>query len=441
MIRNIRRPPGAVLLCAALAASCNFPRPEAAAASETPSAVPASPTATATAPAPSRTPTRSSPLEGIRGRLANPGYENRRIVTSLFFAGQARDGSTRYDCIAGSNMGLYTVRPIDPRHLEWSDSPANRSFALGLMAAAGLNTVTMSTWGEDFLPCNDGWAPSAPMQTAPGARDELFTAAAGAGLLITPFLEGHGAWSLRGDFPLSADGRVAPGAVSLILNLIDRYLKNPDHPEWAERWAQVYDRDSVPRYALVFIQAASDRLGPADDAAFAAGFDDLADEVLRQSGVRVGFFLDPLPPSSNAPGVFKPSPERTGPALEQTPAVLGIQAFIPEIWISGPSADPQRIAWKRDFSRRWSETGIPFLMDVSPGYDAHIVFPGSVYYGFTAEWRDALAAMAADFGADGLVFNSWNGYTEGMAAVPTQEYSDVFFRWLQAMAARVTSQA
>jgi hypothetical protein len=213
-------------------------------------------------------------------------------------------------------------------------------------------------------------------------------------------------------------------------------LKNPDHPEWAQRWAQVYDRDYRPRYGIVFIHAASDRLGPSDDAAFAAGFDALSDEVFRRSGVRVGFFLDPLPPSSNAPGVFKPSPERTGPALEKSSAVLGIQAFIPEIWITGPATDPQRIAWKRDFSLRWSETGIPFVVDVSPGYDAHIVFPGSVHYGFSAEWRDALAEMAADFGADGMVFNSWNGYTEGMAAVPTNEYGDVFFRWLQGMAAR-----
>ena len=168
-----------------------------------------------------------------------------------------------------------------------------------------------------------------------------------------------------------------------------------------------------------------------------AGFDLLADEVLRLSGVRIGFLLDPLPPASNAPGIFKPSPERTGSALSDTLSVLGILAFIPEIWITGPSTDPQRIAWKRDFSRRWSETGIPFLMDVSPGYDAHIVFPGSVTYGFTAEWRDALAEMVAEFGDDGMVFNSWNGYTEGMAAVPTLEYGDVFFLWLQGMAAQV----
>jgi hypothetical protein len=429
----MRRRRFVLLVFAAIAVSCNYPRPSATAVSETSTA---SGTATSTFAVPSATPSRTKAVAGIRGRLANPGFENQRIKTTLFFAGQARDGSTRYDCAAGSNLGLFTVNPLDPRHLQWSDSEANRGFALGLMTAAGLNTVSMSSWGEDFLPCNAGWAPSAPMQTAAGAHDELFTAAADANLLILPFLEGRGDWTLRGEFPIDAAGRTAPGAVSQILNLIDRYLKNPNHPEWARRWTQVYDREARPRYALAIIHAASDRLGPAGDAAFAAGFDLLADEVLRLSGVRVGFLLDPLPPASNAPGVFKPSPERTGPALAETLSVLGIQAFIPEIWITVPAADPQRIAWKRDFSRRWSETGIPFLMDVSPGYDAHIVFPGSVYYGFTAEWRDALTDMAADFGEDGMVFNSWNGYTEGMAAVPTREFGDAVYRWLQEMAAR-----
>jgi hypothetical protein len=421
------------LLIAALAASCNFPRSGSTAAFGTQTVA-----LTATTPAldtPNLTPTGTPAVVGEWGRLANPGFENQRIKTTLFFAGQARDSSTRYDCSARANLDLFTVHPMDDRHLLWSESSAFRDFTLGQMAEAGLNTVSMSSWGEDSLPCNDGWVPSAPMQTAPGAHDELFSAAAKANLLVMPFIESRGKWNLRSEFPTTTGGQIAPGAISQIINLIDRYLKNPDHPERAQRWAQVYDQNHQPRYAFVFIHAASDRLGPTDNAAFAAGFNLLADEVFRLSGVQVGFFLDPLPPASNAPGKFKPSPEYTGPALRETLPILGIHAFIPEIWITGKISDTRRIAWKRDFSRRWSETGIPFLMDVSPGYDAHIVFPKSVHYGFTAQWRDALSGMVADIGADGLVFNSWNGYTEGMAAVPTKEYGDTFYQWLQAMTA------
>ena len=31
----------------------------------------------------------------------------------------------------------------------------------------------------------------------------------------------------------------------------------------------------------------------------------------------------------------------------------------------------------------------------------------------------------------GIVFNTWNGYTEGYAAVPTREYGDVNHAWLK----------
>jgi hypothetical protein len=379
------------------------------------------------------TPTGTPLPPGEWGRLANPGFWNKRIQTTLFFSGQARDGSSKYGCNPVSNLGLYTVHPVDARHLAWSESVANRDFALDQMVEAGLNVVSMSSWGEDFLPCDIGWSQIAPMQTAPGSHDELFTAAIGKPLLVVPFIESRNDWALRDEFPRWTDGRVAPGTVSQINNLIDRYLKNAAHPEWADQWAQVYDWNGEPRYAVTIIHASSNRLGPNDHADFAAGFDLVAAEVWKATGVKVGFFIDPLPPGSNAPGVFKPDPEKTGPAFLEADSILGIQSFIPEIWVSGSPDDAQLMTWKRDFSRRWSGTGVPFLMDISPGYDASIVFPGSITYGLTREWRDALTALVVDFGQDGLVFNSWNGYTEGMAAVPTHEYGDTFYRWLQAV--------
>jgi hypothetical protein len=43
--------------------------------------------------------------------------------------------------------------------------------------------------------------------------------------------------------------------------------------------------------------------------------------------------------------------------------------------------------------------------------------------------------MVKDFGQGGLVFNSWNGYTEGMAAVPTREYGNTYYSWLRRLLA------
>ena len=367
------------------------------------------------------------------GRLAVPGHEGDRIKTTLFFTGQARDGGQYYRCNADPNLSLYTVHPIDLEHLLWSTGRYFRDFALKAMAGAGINVVSMSSWGEDGLPCDTGWPKVAPMQCAPESHDELFTAAADHGLWIMPFIESRNDWSFREEFPTTADGRVAPGTVGQIVDLIERYLLNPSHPEWAEAWARVFDRNGEPRYAIVLIHAASDRLGPNDDAAFAEGFDHLADAIKASTGIRIGFFLDPLPWGSHAPGRFKPSPTRTGPYLRQSHSILGIQSFLPEIWMTGSPSEARRIVWKRTYARQWTATGMPFLMDVSPGYDAHIVFPGSVVYGFTPQWQEALTALVREYGNSGLVYNSWNGYTEAMAAVPTQEHGTTHYDWLQTL--------
>jgi hypothetical protein len=149
--------------------------------------------------------------------------------------------------------------------------------------------------------------------------------------------------------------------------------------------------------------------------------------------VKVGFFLDALPSGTNAPGRFRPTPEGTGPCLRRTNAVLGIRCFLPEVWL-GQRSEAARLEWKRDFAARWFRTGLPFLMDVSPGYDNHLVFPDHrLRYGFDDAWREALTAMVRDFGEGGMAFNSWNGYTEGMAAVPTREHGDTFYRWLRSL--------
>lgn len=366
------------------------------------------------------------------GRIANPGFQNLPIRSTLFFTGSAKDGTTPYGYSAPVNTHLYTAHPTDAAQLTWSQSQASRDLALNQMVAAGVNVVTMSSWGEDFLAPQDSWGRWAPMQCAPQSHDELFAAAAGKSLLITPLIESRANWTFRAEFPANGFS-IAPGTVSQIENLVRRYLQNPAHPEWADRWTKVYNRHGEPRYAVTILHASSDRLSPGDHAAYAAGFDAIAEKVLVDTGVKVGFFLDALPRNSpSAPGAFRPTPAETGPELAARSSILGLANFIPEIWADVPN-ETQRIAWKRDFSAAWAATGIPFLMDVSPGYDAHLVFPGSVQYGHNETWRTALSQMVRDFGQDGLVYNSWNGYTEAMTAVATQEYGDAYREWLRAM--------
>ena len=153
----------------------------------------------------------------------------------------------------------------------------------------------------------------------------------------------------------------------------------------------------------------------------------------------MGFFLDALPAGNtdvptNAPGVFKPIPKLTGPYLKDCASILGIQCFIPEVWLPQEWDDTQRVNWKSDFCQSWKSTEIPFIMDIAPGYDAHIVFPTtSPKFGLNNQWMDILTSLVNEFGEDGLVYNSWNGYTEAMVAVPTQEFGDVHYKWLQSL--------
>ncbi len=376
-------------------------------------------------------PTSAAGVTPQWGRLANPNLENRPLRTTLFFPGQARDGTTPYGIAAAPNLQLFTVHPQDDRHLNWATDPDHRVYVLQQMNQAGINVVTMSAWGEATLPPTTGWVKSAPMQVAPAAQDELFAAAVQQQMLVMPLIESRGDWAFRDEFPRDREGRIAPGTVSQIVDLIGRYLQSPDHPEWARQWARLYDRNGKPRYAIVVIHASSNPLGETQHAEFAAGFQLLADEIFARTKIEVGFLLDVLPRHTHAPGRFKASPEMTGPHLAKVDSILGLQCFLPEVWI-GDCLEADRIQWKRGFTERWFRTKIPLVVDVAPGYDNHLVFPKTkLKYGFSEPWQTALKDMVQDFGRNGMVFNSWNGYTEGMAAVATKQHGDLYFRWLQ----------
>ncbi|MBN1895899.1 T9SS type A sorting domain-containing protein, partial [bacterium] len=366
---------------------------------------------------------------GMRGRLANPGFEDQPVKSVFFFAGNWRNGVQFYEINPSSNISLFTVHPSDARHLGWSESRANRDFAVEAMIKAGVNVVNMSFWGSRGT---DNWAYWSPMQTSTYAHDELFDVASSKGILIAPYIESTAAtekspgFSFMDCFPGSEDDP-APALVGQIVDLIERYLLHPVKDGWPACWARLYDRSGEARYVVSLIHVASNAPG-VTDRSFAEGFDRVADKVYQETGILVGFTLDVLPPGTFAGGSFKPSADQTGPWLAERNSVLAIQCFIPEIW-TGYSRESDLIAWKRRFSRDWEETGIPFIFDLCPGYDAHVVFPGSMVYGNNAAWRDSLKALFEDSGQQGLTFNSWNGYTEGMAFMPTLQYGDANYIW------------
>jgi hypothetical protein len=387
------------------------------------------------------------------GTLANPGFEGQPMKSVYFFAGQWRfPGPPFYDgpvpgvrLSPASNDCLYTIFPVDgARHLGWSETPEKREYSVNLMLAAGVNVVNMSYWGP---PNTDRWAFWAPMQTAVGAHNELFDAAVGKPVLIAPYIEngpvtlGQTQTGCHGDigpvgvspgynfldvFPGTYDDP-APQLVEHILDLVHRYLLKPSNPAWPKKWAQMYDRHGKPRYVVSLIHVGSNQPGVTDET-FAKGFGWVADRVYSETGIRVGFTLDALPPEHNAR--FKPSPTRTGHLLAQQSAVLAIQPFNPEVFtgrcligedcdaVSGSERLEDLLTWKENFVSGWVSTGIPVILDVSPGYDARIVFPGAPRYGNNDQWRDGQARLLS-LDVRGITANTWNGYTEGYAIVPS----------------------
>jgi hypothetical protein len=288
----------------------------------------------------------------------------------------------------------------------------------------------MSYWG---LPGTDNWAYWAPMQSSTASHDELFNAALGKEILIAPYIESFAqtenddGFSYADDFP-GTYANPAPLLVSMIEDLVNRYLVNPANAQWPSKWARVYDQDGLERYLVSIIHVASNQASVTDQA-FAAGFDRVAEVVFENTGIHVGFALDVLPPDNYAPGNFKATPGSTGSWMAQQESVLAIQCFLPEIW-TGMSNENALINWKRNYLISWKNTGIPLIHDLTPGYDAHILFPSSPVYGNTQSWRDLQSQAISDFGSQSLTFNAWNGYTEGMAGMSTEQYGDDSYIWM-----------
>jgi hypothetical protein len=398
-------------------------------------------------------------LAAQAGTLANPGFEGQPMKSVYFFAGQWRfPGPGFYDgpvpgvrLSPAANDCLYTIFPVDgAAHLGWSENREKRAHAVNLMLATGVNVVNMSYWGQRHT---DRWAFWAPMQSAVGAHDELFDAAVGRPLLVAPYIEsgaatiGHTQIGCHGDagpvgesagynfldtFPGTFDDP-APALVEQIVDLVNRYLLKPANPAWRGKWARMYDSKGQPRYVVSLIHVGSNQPGVSDET-FAKGFGWVAERVYRQTGVRVGFTLDALPPQHDAR--FKPSPARTGRWLARQPSVLAIQPFIPEVHtrrcapvedcdsVSGSPSLAAMIAWKQRFVSDWVSTGIPVILDVSAGRDARRVFPDprEPRYGNNVAWRDGQKQMLS-LGVRGITGNTWNGYTEGFAIVPACVFS------------------
>jgi hypothetical protein len=362
----------------------------------------------------------------LRGLLASENFQGQPVKGVYFFAGNG-DNSNPF----------YTSHPLLLDDLQWNNEPRTQALVMGRIAAAHANTVVMSYWSN--MP---QWSPMAVTVqnglTVPAP--EILGAILNMPLTIMPALESGSSpdpkvpqWRFQSDFPHPA-GNVAwaPGLMQRVGWLLSAFQNHMN------RWAQVYDRNGEARYAINIVHACSDEQG-IDDAGFAAAFGAVATQIQARYKIKIGFTLDTIGQTCG----YIASPKKAGPLLNAQPAVLAVMGFEAEVF-SGKLVphDNNRsnlanlAAWKRAAMNDWVATGVPVILDVSNGYDGHLIFgnsPGSFWgdnlLATDDRWRNWVSELKNP-GIKGIVMDCWNGYTESYAAVPTREHGFTVYNWL-----------
>ncbi|WP_394832527.1 hypothetical protein LVJ94_39095 [Pendulispora rubella] len=381
---------------------------------------------------------------------------------------------------------LHTVRSSNPsQDYWWTKTPSSRPATMKSIKDTGINVLTAPYLGKYVTSGHF----SDSTQVAFGY---LIKEAKDAGLLILPALEGTqncvdgpptnqygtetGDW--RNTCPTRAvttfdQQNVIANPTAFIERIEELFVLFGDRLE--STWARIYDRDGKARYAI-HINHPSQLYKPGQtDVDVANAFEGIR-RAFAAKGKDIGFMFDTW--QENKPGGFidlKPNSPVT-----KTTGFLALQGFGTEILSFGIAkeygcADPanrihheivngehrysvyanendvvmKRIAdEKKAALSSWVASGVPVHLDVSPGYDATKVFGQphldcskpweiNVMFGDTGRtsspvfdrWRNAQSEFKGH-GIKGIMFNSWNGYTEGMVAEDTIEHGSVERRWL-----------
>ncbi|WP_394838290.1 hypothetical protein LVJ94_15405 [Pendulispora rubella] len=371
-----------------------------------------------------------------RGLLASAPFTCTAMKSAFFFAGDWQNGIKYYEYPSVDNRDKYTLHPADPKHLGWSEQQTNRNFAIDQISLAGFNVIDMSTWGPRGT---DNWAQYAPMQTSTLAHDELFETSLNRNILIIPVVEDFKPTSNSRGISFPLDFGQNKRLRDAIVDLVNRYIRYPKNAKWPSKWAQVYDAEPKPRYAITLMHVWSQVLSASDpraDETFASWIHQLAEDVKAETTFDVGFLLDAFPPDPDYPNAYYLTPQKAGTHLKQTREVLAIRPYLSELFKMKLS-DDERFRTKRSEAVGWIAEGLPYILDISAGYDGRFVHQNPYVYGNDDIWRNDQGAIRG-LGQSGISFTAWNGFTEGWAGMPTSESGrdgtpgDAWNLWLKA---------
>ena len=396
--------------------------------------------------------TACNPLAGTWGLLASPGYENKPSKGVYFFPGDPKAS------------GLFTsVSNKQWRDYAWNDSSplgfAARNQIIAEIAAVGANVI--------FAQYNGAYSDKHFVNNTEAAfMGVFFSSRLVNGPLVIPSLEAS--FQCGGDCPSDAQPvfdpvrDIAPPTttgVSWITHLVNLIVANGVQ----DKWAQLYDRFGVPRYAIQISEAASKSLPPNDpkapedvqrggDRKYVEALEEIQRQVEKNTGITIGFVLTPVEDSKHY-SIIQSNPDRIAdltdchsclaimPYFSELPRVhqecedhapAGFRGFI-DCNEGGNIGNLARL--KKDRTKLWVNSGTPYYLDLDSGYDAHIVFNdrrpagqrsvravwGETGYLYDA-WRNAQSELKGHQGdgnraPSGVIYNSWNGYTEVAVAV------------------------
>ncbi len=254
------------------------------------------------------------------GLIANDGFQKQKIISTLFFAGPPNPGA----------FPNYTRHPQNTEQYNWEHDDDINSI-LNKIKNIGINVLKVSYWGHNGE--TDKWATTLLFSSKDwnnanvvlsendivGKARHFFELTSQKQILFAPLIE------VSPEFPFYAQ---FPGNLDNLVNKIS-WLVNNFATE--NNWLKVYNKDGEPRLAIWLIETIHS--GSVDSSAFAQAFDETARRVEQNTGIKIGFIIDPtpLPPYSSHEG---PDPA----VLAQRQSILAVNPF--NITSQGLSGNP-----------------------------------------------------------------------------------------------------
>lgn len=420
-------------------------------------------------------------------RLANPEFAGQKLRGVYYFPGDGVAAPCDASPAAVRNYATqYSVFPKDFEELRTDTDAAAGAFSFASVAGTGANVVALSFWGRADMGAADASRFSPMRVTSSPVFDpgiDSFSRAAmqarNAGMLYFPAIEsGTDSTSERCNYSQGYEfGCDLRTGARELRRRIDSLVLYAMIGGYVDRWATMSRNGETPRHVIQLIHA--NPAEPWTGAAYTRILDAVAADIdARYAGFPIGFVLD-LP--ANDPNV--PSPQAVGTSFTRSSSILGIMPYASEVF--GPALEQRSASLddavcdrtgcyrqgcqrgstsceqsttdcrldtvvapvnntnkfaeasdeKRDRMAAWRATGLPVILDATNGMDGRFVWApqGSQYYGdnfggIDDRWRNEMSVLNT-FASDGVILQTWNGFTEGWAIAPSYEYGTTAYLW------------